>query len=212
VALYDCGFTATLDDALVQSGCVDSSRAVICGPATGCPATGVPAHSPKQTPCGESARAVFAEEERTTLVLQRLPKGCSPAHLRRMLDSAGLAGRYDLVYQPASFATFEFFQFGMVNFVTHEDAEHALRQIELQNFEWPCEVDLSGSQLEEPIEVAWSEELHGMQAHIERYRNSPLNHEDVPEHFKPILLHNGVQIPFPRPTMQVRAPRVSARE
>jgi hypothetical protein len=38
---------------------------------------------------------------------------------------------------------------------------------------------------------------------VELYRNSPVMHHSVPDACKPILLRNGVRIPFPAPTARL---------
>lgn len=45
---------------------------------------------------------------------------------------------------------------------------------------------------------------------MNRYKNSPLMHEDVPDACRPILLQNGVRIEFPPATKSLRAPRLRA--
>merc|ERR1712080_58537 len=75
--------------------------------------------------------------------------------------------------------------------VTHEDARRAWTG--LQGFgDWkvPSQKVLS---------VSWSTPLQGLAANIERYRNSPVMHQDVPDHFKPLLFKCGQPVRFPRP-------------
>ena len=45
-----------------------------------------------------------------------------------------------------------------------------------------------------------------VQAHVERYRNSPVMHRSVPDEYKPVIFKNGVRKNFPRPTKKVKAP------
>merc|ERR1712187_1092030 len=56
-------------------------------------------------------------------------------------------------------------------------------------------------------EVCWSEPLQGLETHCDRYRNSPVMHELVPDEFRPVLFDQGVRIPFPAPTKRIRPPR-----
>ena len=44
------------------------------------------------------------------------------------------------------------------------------------------------------------------EAHVDRYRNSPVMHRDVPDEYKPVIFKNGVRKNFPRPTKKVKAP------
>lgn len=55
-------------------------------------------------------------------------------------------------------------------------------------------------------EVSWSGPHQGFKAHVERYRNSPVMHKSVPDHYKPVIFKNGVRKTFPKPTKKVKAP------
>ena len=57
--------------------------------------------------------------------------------------------------------------------------------------------------------VRWGHPLQGLPAHIERFRNSPVMHESVPERCKPALFSGGRWVPFPPPTAAIRAPEVA---
>jgi len=59
-------------------------------------------------------------------------------------------------------------------------------------------------------EITWSETCQGREAHIERYRNSSVMHESVPDHFKPVLFVDGERVSFPAPTRLLRAPEPRA--
>lgn len=56
--------------------------------------------------------------------------------------------------------------------------------------------------------VNWSHPYQGLESHIERYRNSPVMHEDVPDDYKPMVFHNAERIPFPPPTKKLKVPRM----
>merc|ERR1711988_1453343 len=56
--------------------------------------------------------------------------------------------------------------------------------------------------------VTWGDPLQGLEAHIERYRNSPVMHEDVPDQYKPALYENGKRVDLPPPTKNIRPPRI----
>lgn len=55
--------------------------------------------------------------------------------------------------------------------------------------------------------VTWCEPNQGLEANMERYRNSPVMHIAVPDEYKPVILENGERVPFPPPTKAIRAPR-----
>merc|ERR1711904_251133 len=99
------------------------------------------------------------------------------------MDEKGFQGAYQLVYLPIDFATRTGQGFGFVDFTT---PEHACRFMEyFQGFsEW-------NTPSSKRCEVTVSKELQGLEAHIERYRNSPVMHESVSDDFKPVLFSNG---------------------
>ena len=49
--------------------------------------------------------------------------------------------------------------------------------------------------------VCWSN-TNGLRANIDRYRNSPIMREEVPDTFKPILLSGGQEFALPVPTKE----------
>lgn len=135
----------------------------------------------------------------TTLMLRNIPNDYTRAMLLELLECVGLAGKYDFVYLPIDFDRMASLGYGFVNFVSHADAE--LARLRLQGFnQWTI-------QSQKVCEVRWGEPLQGLEAHIERYRSSPVMHRDVPDEFKPIMLKDGVRVAFPAPTRRVRAPR-----
>lgn len=144
--------------------------------------------------------ASSAEGVRTTVMLRNLPTQYDRTMLMQLLDSEGFAGLYDFVYLPIDFRGSVCFGYGFINFSSFDAAE-CFRQ-QLDGFSrWQVESD-------KVAEVSWSEPLQGLEHHIERYRNSPLMHESVPDTFKPVLLSGGARIAFPPPTKKLRAPRV----
>jgi len=59
-----------------------------------------------------------------------------------------------------------------------------------------------------PLEAVWSECMQGLDAHVERYRNSPMMRPEVPDECKPLLLHKGQPVRFPAPTKRLKALRL----
>jgi len=143
--------------------------------------------------------APLQKHQLTTLMLRNIPNDYTQAMFTELLDSNGLAAKYDFVYLPIDFTRMAGLGYGFVNFVSQADAEFA--KLRLQGFsQWKV-------QSQKVCSVCWGEPLQGLQAHIERYRSSPVMHRDVPEHFKPTIFSNGVKVPFPSPTRRVRAPK-----
>jgi len=135
----------------------------------------------------------------TTLMLRGLPEMCTRDVLLRLLDHLGFAGEYDLVYVPVNFATEVGLRYAFVNAVSPASARRL----------WAC---FDGFQAwpmlcEETCTVCWSDPHQGVTAHVERYRNSPVMHESVPESWKPALFQRGLRVPFPAPTRAIKAPK-----
>jgi hypothetical protein len=132
-------------------------------------------------------------------MLRNLPKDYTRAMVLELLDSRGLAGKYNFVYLLYDFDMMACSGEALVNFESYAAGE--LARVNLQGFsQWKV-------QSLNVCEVSWSEALQGLDAHIDRYRNSSLMHQDVPEQFRPIILKNGTKAPFPPPSRRVRAPR-----
>merc|ERR1712151_247074 len=99
--------------------------------------------------------------------------------------------------------TEELLGFAFINFTTHEQAAKFKEQFNgFSDWQGPCD---------NVCEVSWSDNLHGCDAHVERYRNSPVMHESVADKFKPALYKNGVRVPFPEPTKIIKPPRARTR-
>jgi hypothetical protein len=151
----------------------------------------------KETP---AAPAACPDHARTTLMLQNLPSNYSRDALCKLLDSAGARGKYNFVYLPKDFKSMAGFGYAFVNFVDNSSAIQAMDT--LQGFsDWKVPS-------EKVLTVVWSNPHQGLHAHVERYRDSPVMHEDVSDEFKPMLLENGHRVDFPPPTKRLKAPRV----
>merc|ERR1719329_31796 len=139
----------------------------------------------------------------TTLMLRKLPLKFTRSLLLELLDSEGFEGSYDFVYCPIHFKTHLGFGYAFVNFVSHDLAESARNHLQgFRSWEMPHG---------EICETFWSHPHQGYAANVERYRNSPLMHESVPDGHKPILFANGVRQAFPDPDKNIQPPKVVRR-
>lgn len=139
-------------------------------------------------------------DDRTTLMLQNLPSNYTRDALCKLLDSAGAHGHYNFVYLPKDFKTMAGFGYAFVNFVHNRHAVDIMEK--LQGF---CDWQIPSIKV---LTVVWSNPHQGLHAHVERYRDSPVMHEEVSDEFKPMLLENGVRVDFPPPTKRLKPPRV----
>lgn len=143
----------------------------------------------------EEAVEQTKQAERTTIMVKKLKEDCTRADLIEMLDAQGLRGLYDFVYIPVDFQTWTSYGYAFINMVTNQIAERTMQQLSgLEDWKLPQ----TG-----PLEVRWSDPHQGLDVHIERHRNSPVMHKDVPEMWKPMIFHEGVPIPFPAPTKRI---------
>jgi len=137
---------------------------------------------------------------RTTVMLRNMPELYLSNDLTEMMDREGFVGLYDFVYMPMNFRTKASFGYAFVNLVTHEAAQRC--HDKFQGFAHWC------VHTERVCEVTWSDMHQGLAAHIERYRNSPVMHESVPDEYKPVMYSGGVRALFPPPTKRLRQPRI----
>jgi hypothetical protein len=138
-------------------------------------------------------------DDRTTLMLRNLPKSYSRTNLLRILDEEGFQSTYCFIYVPTNFKSLSGFGYAFVAFHSHEDAERA--KARFHGYDW----EVPGVQR---CDVAWSGPVQGREQHVERYRNSPVMHESVPDEYKPAVFERGQRMPFPAPTKVIRPPQL----
>lgn len=154
---------------------------------------------PTKTEVARRAKNV-AKKEWSSLLIKNIPPTCCRADLVETLVSLGLDRQFDFVYLPASFKTLTPAGYGFVNMTSHDAAEAACKELD----GWEGWVSDS---FDKKLEVTWST-TQGQEWYIERYRNSPVMHPMVPDEIKPILFDAaGSEIPFPEPTITLKAPK-----
>jgi len=137
---------------------------------------------------------------KTTVMLRNLPNNYTRDMLLHLLDTHGFSGCYDMVYMPMDFSTNVALGYAFINLSSTNEASRLWSQFQgFSNWE------IASTKV---CEIGWSRPLQGLQAHIDRYRNSPVMHNSVPDEFKPVLFKNGKRVPFPGPTKVLRAPRI----
>jgi len=138
--------------------------------------------------------------EPTTIMLRNIPNRYTQSSLLKLLDAHGFASQYDFLYLPMDFRNGVNLGYAFANFTRHHDA---LRVIEaFQGFTgWFYESS-------KVCEVSWSHPHQGLEEHIERYRNSPVMHQCMPDEYKPMIFSRGARIQFPPPTKAIKAPKL----
>jgi hypothetical protein len=150
-----------------------------------------------------------AKSQNTTLMLRRLPQDYTRDSLLNLLDCHGFAGCYDFIYMPADFIKWQSFGYAFVNFVSHFEALRAWEHF--HGFLSWTHSDANSEAAVDPAkacEITWGTPLQGLAAHVDRYKNSPVMHQDVPEQCKPLVFSQGMRVQFPAPTKRIRQPRL----
>lgn len=135
----------------------------------------------------------------TTVMLRGLPEGLSRDSLLDMLDRGGFCGKYDFAYLPVNFDTMISLSHAFVNLVSVQEAERFHQQFEGFSA-WPAAS-------EAVCHVVWNDKHQGLADLVERYRNSPVMHESVPDLCQPILMKGGMRAQFPKPTQKTKPPK-----
>lgn len=160
----------------------------------------------------EDATLVTAEESEAgcgeilaemTIMMRNIPNSYTREKLLFLLDSHGFTCHYDLVYLPIDFTSRSGLGYAFINFTTPNDAKR-FRDIFHGFDDW-------GVFSEKACDAHGSATHQGLDANIERYRNSPMMHESVPDEFRPVTFKDGVRVPFPPPTRRLRAPDLRRR-
>jgi hypothetical protein len=139
-------------------------------------------------------------KQRTTVMLRNLPNNYSRAMFLSMLDSEGFSGAYDFVYLPIDFCSRACLGYAFVNLVDVSIVPNFWR-----TFDGYSKWTLPSRKV---CSVSWSGPHQGLEAHVERYRNSPVMHTSVPDEYKPVIFRDGTRVVFPTATKSFRAPRI----
>ncbi|CAE6970087.1 ML4 [Symbiodinium sp. CCMP2592] len=145
-----------------------------------------------------SAQEVAEVPTRTTVMLRNIPNNYTREMFLELLDHHGFAGRYDFAYLPCDFYRDANLGYAFVNLVDSKAVEDL----------WVAFDGFVGWSLptSKVCQVRWSGPHQGFEAHVERFRNSPVMHRSVPDQYKPVIFKDGVCKPFPRATKKVKAP------
>jgi len=141
-------------------------------------------------------------KELTTVMLRNLPVELTRDMLLQLLNDQGFAGEYNFIYMPIDFVKQVGLGYAFVNLVRNDVAPRFWQSFD-RFHSWPVRST-------KVCRLGWSTPHQGLQKHIERYRNSPLMHKDVPDAIRPALFENGTRIAFPAPTKALHAPRLRA--
>mmetsp|Transcript_19077 Transcript_19077/g.38557 ORF Transcript_19077/g.38557 Transcript_19077/m.38557 type:complete len:344 (+) Transcript_19077:86-1117(+) len=145
-----------------------------------------------------------AGAERSTVMLRNLPKAMGRELLLQKLDRMGFAGQYDFVYVPVDFSSGTGLGYAFINMSVPGAAAKLWEELDGMST-WDFDSDAVCT-------VSWSDPHQGLAAHIERYRNSPVMHPNVPDEWKPAVFMHGMRVTFPPPTQKLKAPKVRSKK
>lgn len=148
-------------------------------------------------------------DECTTVSLSNLPTDYSRVSLTETLDSEGFIGTYDFVFVPMDLRTRACNGTALINL--HSNAEARRLIAHFGGFSaWGSHTPESRANcLNKTCEATWSRYTQGLAALLERYRNSPVMNDAVPDIYKPAVFGLcGKREDFPEPTKRVRMPRL----
>ena len=159
----------------------------------------LPRGSQRDATQAKSAECERPMEEWTTVMLRNLPNNYNRAMILALLDKEGFEGKYNFLYLPIDFRTRACMGYAFVNLVDPAYVPDFWAKFSGYSNWLVRSKKLCG--------VSWSEPHQGLESHVERYRNSPIMHESVPDEYRPIVLQNGVRVAFPEPSKSSRPPR-----
>jgi len=159
--------------------------------------------------CAKPANAQ-CPDARTTLRVEGLPKSMTRAAFLDLLAFEGLLADCDFVYVPLDFTRECAYGYALVN-ISNPDVLSAL----WARADCPYKSLATGSVTLKSgtvCQISWNGSCQGLPALKEKFRNSQLMHRRVDDASRPILLQQGVRVPFPSPTKALRAPRTVVRK
>jgi len=136
------------------------------------------------------------------VMMRNVPHTYTRDQLCQLLEVEGFSGRFDFLYLPVDFGTAVVQGYAFVNLTSPSVAR--LFRDRFSGFrQW-------GVRTGKVCNVSWANaDQQGLEANIERYRNSSVMHKSVAEEFKPMLLIGGVPAPFPKRTKRLWPPHES---
>merc|ERR1711920_870548 len=110
------------------------------------------------------------ESTKTTVMLKNVPPNYTTEKLVKLLDDEGFNKLYDFAYLPVDFKKKTRLGYAFVNMINHAVAVSFVTHFD--GLENGREVSID-PKMPKVFEVKWGK-LHCKEAHVERYRNSPL--------------------------------------
>eukprot|EP00928_Gymnodinium_smaydae_P066283 TRINITY_DN4931_c4_g1_i1.p1 TRINITY_DN4931_c4_g1~~TRINITY_DN4931_c4_g1_i1.p1 ORF type:complete len:384 (+),score=58.94 TRINITY_DN4931_c4_g1_i1:53-1204(+) len=152
---------------------------------------------PARVPCDAKHGETQGEEKRTTVMLMNVPLRYKSSKLMHDFDSEGFAGMYDFIYVPMAAARSSK-GYAFVNWVNPSIAQQFLSA-----FNGFSRWSITSKNV---CQTVWAKQHQGLQANIDRYRNSTVLGKTLPDEYKPRIFNDGREMPFPPPVRKPCAP------
>ncbi|CAE7820759.1 ML1, partial [Symbiodinium sp. CCMP2456] len=146
--------------------------------------------------CAQAETTAGEALEQTSMVLRNLPKDLNRMSLCSLLDVHGCFETADFIYLPARFKDGLSLGYAFINFHTPAAAMDFQRKFHGMHLHLPGALGSADSP-PKALVVHPNLRMRSLQDLLNRYKNSPILHPDVPEGMKPFLLENGKPMPFP---------------
>jgi len=158
--------------------------------------------SPAPSDDSRSEADSLSDAQRTTLIVRQLPRAITRQRVVQALGEQGFGNEFDFLYCPLDYVSKKGFGYVLLNFTSPRAAVHFRERFQGQLGSWLVAESTMA------LDIVWAvgENRQGLQANIDRYRNSPVMHSIVPDEFKPIVLSRGHRVAFSRPTEKLEAP------
>jgi len=119
------------------------------------------------------------------------------------LDRHGFQGKYDFLYLPLRFDGKGCVPYAFINFVTQNAAVDFEARLTGCN-----DMSIFGENFAE-IEYSQSQ---GIEANVEKFRNSCIMHHSADDECRPLMFEDGKVVPFPKPTRRIKPDRRTAKK
>jgi len=193
--------TASLGEESTSAGSAAHGSSVAFDAVSDDEALALPESDSSPASAARATRSLSTRNVLTTVIVRRIPKHFTRAHVIDMLDRCGLRLSCDFVYLPVDFNSGDNLGFSFLNFVTSGAAESCL------SLHGDPDGISTGGIGGMCLEVVWAVSQQGLKANIKRYRNNPVMHVSVPDEYKPALFCKGVRVPFPAPKRHIQPPQ-----
>lgn len=145
-------------------------------------------HVPRAAPEVQMARA----GQETSVLFRNIPNDYTRDMFVDLLRQEGFLAAVDFLHLPRDPQRGLSLGYAFVNMLSHDLALQFC-----QHFEGFARWTVRSRKV---AELTWSKPTQGLAAYVERFRNSSLMLPDSPDEARPILLVQGLRVPFPAPS------------